>query len=154
MITILGLDVSLTNTGWATIDTNGDTLNSGNIIPPRKGTLEERTKFIHDELIKLIKSEKPTTAALEDFPRGFGKASSPQTIASLWVAQMAARWALISQSVPYSAAHVSTIRAALKPWLGLSSRPTKNDVQAALFPSDGDIADALAAAHWLRLKKD
>jgi len=65
---ILGLDPSLTSTGWGVIEVNGSRLQyiADGFIPtnPRQ-PLEERLNLIFRELCKVIEQYKPEEAAIE-----------------------------------------------------------------------------------------
>lgn len=65
---ILGLDPSISSTGWGIIDVNGNRLSyvaDGFISTPAKEPLSKRLQIIHDELKKVIELYKPDEASIE-----------------------------------------------------------------------------------------
>lgn len=65
---ILGLDPSISSTGWGIIDVNGNRLSyvaDGFISTPAKEPLSKRLQIIHDELKKVIEFYKPDEASIE-----------------------------------------------------------------------------------------
>ena len=62
---IIGLDLSLTHTGWAILNYN-KTIDYGTIIPKKlKGAM--RLSFIRNKLKKVIKKYKPVLAVIEGY---------------------------------------------------------------------------------------
>jgi len=65
---ILGLDPSISSTGWGIIDVNGNRLSyvaDGFISTPAKEPLSKRLQIIHNELKKVIELYKPDEASIE-----------------------------------------------------------------------------------------
>jgi crossover junction endodeoxyribonuclease RuvC len=65
---IIGLDPSISSTGWGIIDVEGSRLSyvaDGFIPTSNKLTLSERLHIIHDELQKVIKLYSPNEASIE-----------------------------------------------------------------------------------------
>ena len=65
---ILGLDPSISSTGWGIIDVEGSRLSykaDGFIPTSNKLPLSERLHIIHDELQKIIEQYKPDEASIE-----------------------------------------------------------------------------------------
>ncbi len=65
---ILGLDPSISSTGWGIIDVEGNRLSyvaDGFIPTSNKLPLSERLHIIHDELQKIIEQYKPDEASIE-----------------------------------------------------------------------------------------
>lgn len=65
---ILGLDPSISSTGWGIIDVNGNRLSyvaDGFIPTPAKESLSKRLEIIHNELKKVIELYKPDEASIE-----------------------------------------------------------------------------------------
>lgn len=65
---ILGLDPSISSTGWGVIDVEGNRLSyvaDGFIPTSAKTSLSARLKLIHDELIRIIELYKPDEASIE-----------------------------------------------------------------------------------------
>jgi crossover junction endodeoxyribonuclease RuvC len=66
---ILGVDPGSLRTGYGAIETDGKRhtlLEKGVLIPPRRGELAERLRFIHDGLAALIRRLGPVALAVED----------------------------------------------------------------------------------------
>ena len=64
---ILGLDPSISSTGWGIIDVEGSRLSykaDGFIPTSNKLPLSERLHIIHDELQKIIEQYKPDEASI------------------------------------------------------------------------------------------
>ncbi|MFI3241859.1 MAG: crossover junction endodeoxyribonuclease RuvC [Alphaproteobacteria bacterium] len=69
MIRILGLDPSLSCTGWGIIDVDGNKLKyvaDGFIKTDVKAPTQERLLQIHNELNEVIKTYKPNEASIEE----------------------------------------------------------------------------------------
>ncbi len=65
---ILGLDPSISSTGWGIIDVNGNRLSyvaDGFIPTPAKSPLSTRLRMIHDDLKHIIELYKPDEASIE-----------------------------------------------------------------------------------------
>lgn len=65
---ILGLDPSISSTGWGIIDVEGNRLSyvaDGFIPTPAKHPLSQRLHIIYDELKHVIELYKPTEASIE-----------------------------------------------------------------------------------------
>ena len=65
---ILGLDPSISSTGWGIIDVNGNRLSyvaDGFIPTPAKASLSSRLKMIYDELNRVIEFYRPDEASIE-----------------------------------------------------------------------------------------
>lgn len=65
---ILGLDPSISSTGWGIVDVNGNRLSyvaDGFISTPAKEPLAKRLQIIHNELKKVIELYKPDEASIE-----------------------------------------------------------------------------------------
>lgn len=65
---ILGLDPSLSSTGWGIVETEGNKLKyiaDGFIKTDPKAPIYQRLAKIHDELAKVIETYKPCEAAIE-----------------------------------------------------------------------------------------
>jgi len=68
-IIILGIDPGLLNTGWGVVSFKQNSLSfiaSGTIIPLAKAPIEERLKYIHLNLSKVIELYNPEECAMED----------------------------------------------------------------------------------------
>lgn len=68
MTRILGIDPGLLHTGWAVIETNGNTrkyIASGVVLPKKTGTLPERLAIIFNEVTKLVDTFSPNEASME-----------------------------------------------------------------------------------------
>lgn len=61
---ILGLDLSLTSTGWAALGPNGYA-ETGLIRPPDTGTIGSRLNHIDTEILRLLNDYGPTDIAIE-----------------------------------------------------------------------------------------
>lgn len=61
---ILGLDLSLTSTGWAALGPNGY-IESGLIRPPATGTIGSRLSHIDGKILQLLADFGPTDIAIE-----------------------------------------------------------------------------------------
>lgn len=65
---VLGLDPSISSTGWGIIDVEGNRLSyvaDGFIATPAKETLSKRLHIIYQELKKVIELYKPNEASIE-----------------------------------------------------------------------------------------
>jgi len=65
---IIGIDPGLLHTGWAVIDTAGQTrkyIASGVILPPTKAPLPERLAYIFKNISKLCDDFSPDACAIE-----------------------------------------------------------------------------------------
>lgn len=65
---IIGLDPSISSTGWGIIDVNGNRLSyvaDGFIATPAKAKLSTRLKMIHNELKRIIELYRPDEASIE-----------------------------------------------------------------------------------------
>lgn len=66
---ILGVDPGSLRTGYGAIETDGKRhilIEKGVLIPPRRGELADRLRFIHDGLAALIRRLGPMALAVED----------------------------------------------------------------------------------------
>ncbi len=69
MSIVLGVDPGLVYTGVGIIRTQGNSVSfiaSYTLHPPTKSPLEERLKFLHDGLQKIIAEHQPNVAAIEE----------------------------------------------------------------------------------------
>lgn len=66
----LGLDLSLTNTGWAILNNEGDEIVAGGIIKPKERRGIERLEYIEDEIKLVLKNHNPLFIAIEGYSFG------------------------------------------------------------------------------------
>lgn len=69
MVKIIGIDPGLRHTGWAIIESSGNSIkfiDAGVINTDSGELLPQRLLFIHDNLAQIIQAHKPTHAAIED----------------------------------------------------------------------------------------
>lgn len=65
-MSILGLDISSTRTGWVVMDFDGTLLKFGTICPPKTMTLAEKLRMFRQNLLEIFQEHKPTKVIIED----------------------------------------------------------------------------------------
>jgi len=116
---VLGLDISSSCIGWATIEYDDTTINLvkyGNIDPPdaKKGSLSFRALSASKELRKLLKAESPDEIAVEAYANRFaGGRTTARTIIVLSffneMCQMICLDELGFESVKYPVSNIRSI---------------------------------------------
>lgn len=155
MSSIIGFDVSLTKTGWATLDfESGELVWCGTIEPSSTDNIYERLKFLAISTSEVLSENFPDTkfdAALE----GVFSARSREITRKLawaWIVVAMAIWDF-AQVEPASVAATSAKKLATG-----RGDATKEEVQLAAVErwgedvNDSDIADACWVAEYNRLE--
>ncbi|MDR0803920.1 MAG: crossover junction endodeoxyribonuclease RuvC [Rickettsiales bacterium] len=145
---ILGIDPGLRHTGWAIIDSSGQTrkyIASGVILPPTTGELPDRLAYIFDEVGRLVDEAKPDSAAIEiTFVN-----KNPTTTLILGHARAAAMIAIATRGVRLAEYEPNKIKKAITG----AGHADKGQITAMLkillpaaAPKTADEADAIAIA--------
>ncbi|MXP26994.1 crossover junction endodeoxyribonuclease RuvC [Altererythrobacter indicus] len=145
---ILGLDPSLTCTGWGVVRVDGPRLShvaNGQVSTNAKSPMPERLLHLHDALIAVIETYKPDRAAVEEVFVN----KNPQSTLKLAHARGAVLTACGRMSLPVNEHSTRLVKKAV---VGTGAAE-KQQVQAMLkilLPlakvSGSDAADALAVA--------
>ena len=145
---ILGLDPSISSTGWGIIDVNGNRLSyvaDGFIATSAKAPLSQRLRQIHQELEKVIELYKPDEASIEVTFLN----SNPETSLKLSMARGVVFLMPALHNIPLYEYEPNKIKKALT---GVG-RAEKNQVETMVKillpgcqPKNNDSSDALAIA--------
>lgn len=138
LLTVIGIDPSLTATGYAHTD------GSLNTVPLDGALLDERLYHLYEWLTSVIKIESPSNAFIEDLPpptRGHGANYSG-------MAQGVTRLALMQNGITYTAVSPAT----LKKFATSRGNATKDDMRMEWYKRTGqDVRDNNQVdAAWLR----
>lgn len=145
---ILGLDPSISSTGWGIIDVNGNRLSyvaDGFIPTSNKLPLSKRLHIIYDELQKVIETYKPDEASIEITFLN----SNPETSLKLSMARGVVYLMPSLYNIPLYEYEPNKVKKALT---GVG-RADKNQVETMVkillpscHPKNNDSSDALAIA--------
>ncbi|MBO5038164.1 MAG: crossover junction endodeoxyribonuclease RuvC [Alphaproteobacteria bacterium] len=145
---ILGLDPSISSTGWGIIDTNGNRLSyvaDGFIATPPKAPLSKRLNMIYTELKRIIELYRPDEASIEITFLN----SNPETSLKLSMARGVVFLMPSLYNIPLFEYEATKIKKALT---GIG-KADKNQVETMVKillpgcrPKNNDSSDALAIA--------
>ena len=145
---VLGIDPGLLHTGWAIIDTAGQTrkyIASGVILPPAKLPLSERSAIIFRGVSELCETFSPNECSIEiTFVN-----KNPQTTLLLGHARAAAIVAVANNDIPVFEYEPNKIKKALT-GAGHADKSAIDKMVKILLPAahpkTADEADAIAIA--------
>lgn len=145
---VLGIDPGLLHTGWAIVDTAGQTrkyVASGVILPPAKLPLSERLATIFRDVNELCETFSPNECSIEiTFVN-----KNPQTTLLLGHARAAAIVAVANKNIPVFEYEPNKIKKALT-GAGHADKSAINKMVKILLPAarpkTADEADAIAIA--------
>lgn len=145
---VLGIDPGLLHTGWAIVDTAGQTrqyVASGVILPPAKLPLSERLAIIFRDVNELCETFSPNECSIEiTFVN-----KNPQTTLLLGHARAAAIVAVANKNIPVFEYEPNKIKKALT-GAGHADKSAIDKMVKILLPAarpkTADEADAIAIA--------
>lgn len=145
---VLGIDPGLLHTGWAIVDTAGQTrkyVASGVILPPAKLPLSERLSIIFRSINELCETFSPNECSIEiTFVN-----KNPQTTLLLGHARAAAIVAVANKNIPVFEYEPNKIKKALT-GAGHADKSAIDKMVKILLPAarpkTADEADAIAIA--------
>lgn len=159
---ILGIDPGLVSTGWGVVEKQGSNLRfvaCGTIAPKTTLALSERLGFLHRELMMLIATHQPHTAAIEET---FVTANGASTL-KLGQARGALIVTLAAASLPVAEYATRTVKKAIV-GTGTADKHQMAQMVGVLLPASREVlnackhdaADALAIAicHANHFKSD
>ena len=145
---VLGIDPGLLHTGWAVVDTVGQTrkyIASGVILPNPKMEMAQRLVTIYREVTKICESFRPDECSIEiTFVN-----KNPKTTLILGHARSAAIVAVANQEIPIFEYEPNKIKKALTGAGHADKTAVDKMVQILLpnaHPKTSDEADAIAIA--------
>ena len=145
---ILGIDPGLLHTGWAVIDTSGQTrkyIASGVILPNPKFEMSERLVTIFHELTKICETFEPNECSIEIIFVN----KNPKTTLLLGPARASAIVAIANQNIPVFEYEPNVIKKALT-GAGHADKSAIDKMVKMLLPiahpKTPDEADAIAIA--------
>ena len=145
---VLGIDPGLLHTGWAVVDTVGQTrkyVASGVILPNPKMEMAQRLVTIYREVTKICESFRPDECSIEiTFVN-----KNPKTTLILGHARSAAIVAIANQEIPIFEYEPNKIKKALTGAGHADKTAVDKMVQILLpnaHPKTSDEADAIAIA--------
>ncbi len=145
---ILGIDPGLLHTGWAVIDTSGQTrkyIASGVILPNPKFEMSERLVTIFHELTKICETFEPNECSIEIIFVN----KNPKTTLLLGQARASAIVAIANQNIPVFEYEPNVIKKALT-GAGHADKSAIDKMVKMLLPiahpKTPDEADAIAIA--------
>ena len=148
MVKILGLDPSLSSTGWGIIEANNNRLSyiaDGFIPTDAKLPIEQRLNIIYNTLCEIIKTYKPDEASIEQTFLN----SNPATSLKLSMARGVVILSAGSNHIPLNEYEPTKVK---KATVGVG-RAEKSQVEAMvkillgnIKPKNNDSSDALAIA--------
>lgn len=145
---ILGIDPGLLHTGWAVIDTSGQTrkyIASGVILPNPKFEMSERLVTIFHELTKICETFEPNECGIEIIFVN----KNPKTTLLLGQARASAIVAIANQNIPVFEYEPNVIKKALT-GAGHADKSAIDKMVKMLLPiahpKTPDEADAIAIA--------
>ena len=145
---VLGIDPGLLHTGWAVVDTAGQSrkyVASGVILPKPKMEMSERLVTIFRELTKICETFKPDECSIEIIFVN----KNPKTTLILGHARSAAVVAVANQDIPIFEYEPNKIKKALT-GAGHADKPAVDKMVKILLPNahpkTPDEADAIAIA--------
>ena len=145
---ILGIDPGLLHTGWAVVDTAGQTrkyIASGVILPNSKQEMSQRLATIFREVTKLCETFSPDECSIEIIFVN----KNPKTTLLLGQARAAAIVAVANQEIPIFEYEPNVIKKALTGAGHADKSSVDKMVQLLLptaHPKTADEADAIAIA--------
>lgn len=145
---VLGIDPGLLHTGWAVVDTAGQTrkyIASGVILPKPKLEMSVRLATIFQELTKICETFKPDECSIEIIFVN----KNPKTTLLLGQARAAAMVAVANQNIPVFEYEPNLIKKALT-GAGHADKSAVDKMVKILLPvaqpESADEADAIAIA--------
>lgn len=151
MTRILGIDPGLLHTGWAVIDSAGNSrtyVASGVILPPKGEELSVRLAFIFREVSKLVETWKPDECSIEIIFVNV----NPKTTLVLGQARAAAMVAVANNNIPVFEYEPNKIKKAIA-CAGHADKSQIHKMVKMLLPAanpktpDESDATAIALAH-------
>tara|TARA_R110002049_G_scaffold2750_8_gene22105 strand:+ start:6051 stop:6572 length:522 start_codon:yes stop_codon:yes gene_type:complete len=153
---VLGIDPGLNTTGYAVIETGGETIKlceAGIVRSTAKGSIETRLGEIHNGVTEVIESLKPDEMALEQL---FSHYARPRT--AILMGHARGVICLAAQNAGIRVSHFEPTR--VKKVMTGNGRAPKHQIQLAVklqlglstLPEPADVADAMAIAlcgHYL-----
>lgn len=172
---ILGLDVSSSAIGWAILDYNPTALVSplklvdcNFIKPPKKGSIFERLEQVEKDIDKVLTKYKPDKIGIEDIAKFFPNKSTATTIITLAIFNRTVGLYCHKSGYTPELYNVMSIRHGIKPTKVLPKKEEIPELMATLlgikFPyqynkkqkllkENNDVADAIAVAYFMWMKK-